>query len=567
MRSRPGVIAYKSQLLLAAAMMLAIAGCTSVSSVKPVGDEPVYLEPRDWEGQWVNGAEEPDDPRKETITVNVVDAAGGVLEICGLISLEEYGGKIHAVIRQHHYKGAEAQFISFQFINFPFGETSHGYDAWGLFHRAGNALIIWWPVDAAFEKLAEQGEIAAKRIQEEGEASELLIEQLPKEALDQISLDSGRLFFNYQHQGEGGLDDTVWFRTSAVPSHMCTTTEPSVQLTASADKGVANQTTAPPVRVTLIDLGKTSDSLHGAYSINNAGQILEGASVWHDGAWSHPPEVVSGVITALNNRGSIVGNDWALGNHDSPRATLWDKSHGVVYLGNLESGLWSAAEAVNDQDQVVGHANVKQGDSWSVHAFLWEKGFMTDLGAPEGVSSYAKAINASGEVVGEIYFSGSWRDCRAFIWTRSTGMKTLGTLGGVSSAAHDINDAGDVVGDSKTVQGYSHPFLWRQGGNMIDLGTLGGRDGSAEDINNAEQVVGWSNVKHGEERALRHAFLWQKGQMIDLSELPEVKASGWSTLKNASGINDLGQIVGTGIREDGPHGFLLTLQPASSPSP
>jgi len=70
----------------------------------PVGDEPVYLKPEDWEGLWMEGTGHPDDPNKETFTVNVVDAAGGGLEICCRDTL---GGKFRAVIRQHSYEGGK----------------------------------------------------------------------------------------------------------------------------------------------------------------------------------------------------------------------------------------------------------------------------------------------------------------------------------------------------------------------------------------------------------------------------------------------------------------------------
>jgi probable HAF family extracellular repeat protein len=554
---------HRSTFLLVSLISLALTACTNVFSVMPVGDEPVYLEPIYWEGQWLAGwNDEPDDPEKETITVNVVDAAGGVLEISGL---EGFGGKVHALITQHRYAGGKAQFINFQFINLPPEESPPGY-VWGLFHRAGNALIIWWPVDAAFENLARKGEIAGKPLGD----GDFLIELLSREKLDQISMDSGKSFFDYEHEGEGALESAVWFRTSAIPSPVVSqiATGPGAQLPAPEAKAVVNQTAAPQLSASIIELGeggRSSRSVNQELWINNAGQILSpgwSPSVWHEGVWTKPPEVVSGVVEAMNNNGTLVG----CGTEHEYQATLWDKSRGAIYLGKLESGAGSHAIAINDHDQVVGRSNVKRGDSWFVHAFLWEKGVMTGLDTPEGADSYANAINASGEVVGEMDFRDNWREYKAFFWKRGTGMTILGTLGGVSSAAHDINDAGDVVGSSETVQGYSHPFLWRQGGNMMDLGTLGGRNGSAEDINNAGQVVGWSEIKHGD-RSDRRAFLWVKGQMIDLSQLPEVKAAGWISLIRASAINDLGQIVGIGIREDGQHSFLLTLQPRAVPSP
>ncbi|RPJ12745.1 MAG: DUF3466 family protein [Deltaproteobacteria bacterium] len=580
---------HRSTFLLVSLISLALTACTNVSSVMPVGDEPVYLKPEDWEGLWMEGTGHPDDPNKETFTVNVVDAAGGGLEICCRDTL---GGKFRAVIRQHSYEGGEAQFINFQFINLPPQESLPGY-LWGQFHRAGNALIIWWPRDMAFADLATKGEIAGKWHHVEGPDIEgigfngFVIERLSRDKLDQISIDSGRLFFNYQHKGDGGLEDVVWFRTSAVPAHVGSQSVagPGAHFQRSEEKGVGSQTAAPKLSGTIVDLGQAGNVWTWPYVsgdryfwINNVGQILDRVgdrtSVWHEGVRADLPHGFSGFPYAMNNVGTFVGFDYVgegsnlQGGAIRQRgAMLWEASRGEVFLGALEAGGGSVAEAVNDHGQVVGYARVKRGDSWVKHAFLWESGVMIDLGAPEEADSNAVAINASGQVTGTIrFFQQKHPQFSAFIWSHETGMTILGTLGGVSSAAHDINDAGDVVGASMTIQGYWHPFLLRPGGNMIDLGTLGGRDASAEDINNAGQVVGWSELKRGDTKT-RRAFLWEKGKMIDLSELPEVKAAGWITLREATAINDHGQIVGVGNREDGLHSFLLTLKVSAEPGP
>lgn len=442
----------------------------------------------------------------------------------------------------------------------------------------------------AFADLAMKGEIAGKWHHVKGPDIEgfngFVIERLSRDKLDQISIDSGRMFFDYQHKGDWGLKDVVWFRTSAVPAPggSQSAAGPGAHFQGSEEKGVGSQTAAPKLSGTIVDLGHASNVWTWPYLsgdryfwINNVGQILgrvgHRTSVWHEGVSADLPHGFSGFPYAMNNLGTFVGLDY-VGEGSNlqdgairQRAMLWEASRGKVFLGAIEAEDGSVAEAVNDHDQVVGHANVKRGHSWFSHAFLWEKGVMTDLGAPEEADSNAVAINASGQVTGTISFrQQKHSQFSAFIWSHETGMTILGTFGGVSSAAHDINDAGAVVGASMTVQGYWHPFLLRPGGNMIDLGTLGGRDASAEDINNAVQVVGWSELKRGDTKT-RRAFLWEKGKMIDLSELPEVKAAGWITLREATAINDHGQIVGVGNREDGLHSFLLTLKVSAEQGP
>jgi hypothetical protein len=72
-------------------------------------------------------------------------------------------------------------------------------------------------------------------------------------------------------------------------------------------------------------------------------------------------------------------------------------------------------------------------------------------------------------------------------------------------------------------------------------------------LNSANQAVGYSDSALYEA-----AFLWQNGTVIALtSELP--KKSGWSSLVQATGINDSGLIVGEGQpTSEAFHAFLLT---------
>lgn len=91
-------------------------------------------------------------------------------------------------------------------------------------------------------------------------------------------------------------------------------------------------------------------------------------------------------------------------------------------------------------------------------------------------------------------------------------------------------------------------------GIIEELGALAGDVSSqAIAINGNSQVVGWSGTR---------AFLWQTGSIFDLNEMIP-SGSGW-TLTTATGINDLGQIVGTGLFDGQTRAFLLTLDIGSS---
>jgi probable HAF family extracellular repeat protein len=134
----------------------------------------------------------------------------------------------------------------------------------------------------------------------------------------------------------------------------------------------------------------------------------------------------------------------------------------------------------------------------------------------------------------------------------------VGDLGGANgSVARAVNAAGQVTGWA-----YIHNNLWvhayRFDGRIHDLGTLGGRNSQGLAINRSGQIVGRSEYEGA--NAAPHAFLYADGQMIDLNAtLPA--DSGW-TLREATGINDRGQIVGTAYWHGMGRGFLLTPLPS-----
>ena len=170
-----------------------------------------------------------------------------------------------------------------------------------------------------------------------------------------------------------------------------------------------------------------------------------------------------------------------------------------------------------------------------------------DLGTLGGRSSYAIAVNNTGQVVGTSSLAGDEIQ-HAFLW-QDGALRDLGTLGGRNSSAAGFSGAGRVIGYSETASGESHVFAW-ENGVMTDLGplgTLGGDWSEGFSVNNAIQIVGRSQTANGGIRA----FIWANGVMRRLPGLEKNAA-------RAFGINNAGYVVGAWRQKGKPdHAFLV----------
>ena len=125
-------------------------------------------------------------------------------------------------------------------------------------------------------------------------------------------------------------------------------------------------------------------------------------------------------------------------------------------------------------------------------------------------------------------------------------ISNLGSLGRRESEATGINVVGEIIGVYEASRGW-RGFVWRQG-KMQDLGTLGGQNCTPRAINASGQIVGSTDIarktfnENGPGNPIPHAFLWEKGQMTDLTS--QAGNVGQDQQTNAEGITDGGLIVG-----------------------
>jgi probable HAF family extracellular repeat protein len=191
-----------------------------------------------------------------------------------------------------------------------------------------------------------------------------------------------------------------------------------------------------------------------------------------------------------------------------------------------------------------------------VHAFAWQNGALTDLGALPGNNSSAvfqvngRGVGAGMSETGEIDPITGYPAENAVLFKDGT-VTNLGTLpGGHESQALAINDRGQVAGFGNN--GVRDPlsffdwgtqtrsFIW-QDGVMRDLGTLGGPDAAMTTMNARGQIAGDSLTSDTPNPVTgvptQDPFLWTAGHMRDLGTLGGAHSTtNW--------LNDHGQVVG-----------------------
>jgi hypothetical protein len=185
---------------------------------------------------------------------------------------------------------------------------------------------------------------------------------------------------------------------------------------------------------------------------------------------------------------------------------------------------------------------------------------LSSLPGNTGSGSYAYSINNAGWVAGS--YTGSTQ--MPFIYNGTTVSVPPLFTGATAGEAKFINSSNHVGGLATYSDGLKYGYFYN-GTTAYKLGTLGGSTGGitsqVRGMNNGDVLVGQTYSGTTGKAVIFNL----DGTLVNLSNLPEVTAAGWSTLTAATGVNDQGWIVGWGTHNGlANSGFLL--KPTPEPS-
>jgi probable HAF family extracellular repeat protein len=244
----------------------------------------------------------------------------------------------------------------------------------------------------------------------------------------------------------------------------------------------------------------------------------------------------------VSERGEVVGTARTSTASRPQLAFSW-RDGTMTNLGTLPGSTFSRAFAVNERGLSVGEAFTPSPER--SRAVAWQDGAIRDLGSlGSATGAVANDVNARGQIAG---VSGG----RAVLWTGG-GIRDLGTLSAnpaATSRATALNNRGQVVGSSQTDilspfgSRVSHAFLWDRG-RMVDLGSpVENRFSIAYGISAESRVVGEANVGTPTGADAYHAMLWHAGTMTDLHTWLPDGLAGYRHSR-ANDVNADGLVVG-----------------------
>jgi probable HAF family extracellular repeat protein len=337
-------------------------------------------------------------------------------------------------------------------------------------------------------------------------------------------------------------------------------TNNSYSLWISANGNIAGGSENGQIDPSVPELPEISAVMWRGGKITNLGNLPQGgyeSAAVSVNSWGEAVGVATDLVPDSNSLLPLNQNLWP----DVPynyqlRAFIWDAKNGMQDLGTLGTGTDAEAWAINDRGQVIGDSYISSApgvcpSGIATGAFIWDRTHgMVDLGNFGGTCTLPNNLNNRGQVVGLSTVAGDGYQ-RGFLWDNGRLRNLQGSIGGKNTGALAINEDGAAVGFAYlTGETTYHAALWRDVEHLTGLGTLGSDlCAFAQGINSQEQVVGDSLPTDCSGDGASRAFLWENGSIVDLNSL--IPPNSPLYLIYAYTINERGEIAVNGLDANG----------------
>jgi probable HAF family extracellular repeat protein len=278
--------------------------------------------------------------------------------------------------------------------------------------------------------------------------------------------------------------------------------------------------------------------------------------------------------TDIDDQGDVIGSNYAQNEPSPLTAIIWLSNGGVTWF---QYSFSSTGAGLNNHGLAV-------WNTLTIHGI--QSGNVTDLLGQEQFSLVSLlecgvgfcAAQSGGAAINDLGHAVGWSDwgadppfepgagqertgTHAALWVNST-PKDLGALGdNTYASATSVNNFDEVVGNS-TVGAATHAFLYRKG-KMRDLGNLPHEpllNSDANDINDRGEIVGSSDVRLDADHSItQRAFVLKNGKMENLTFLLDPSVWAKIRLTQATAVNCHGWIAADGyeVATGAKHAYLL----------
>lgn len=333
-------------------------------------------------------------------------------------------------------------------------------------------------------------------------------------------------------------------------------------------------------RYQIIDLGLSQYDSSEPTCINNKGEICgvytdcnyDYAFIWANGE-SNYKYLRSPLRTFITDSSTIYGSyyDWvSRGFWDLDQETLYKWENPFSYFTGINTtdlgfpstlystghrlftvGLWDA----NNQDQLLVMDKRVINRNYEYEVWVYDKDKFIKIKNP--YLNAATRINNHSQIMG-FYFEDLYscngepileKGKKTVIYNLKDGSISLFDMAD-ETWGEDLNDLGEVAGLIKGSNGKLMGFF----GTPDEYVKIPNFSPCA--LNNCGQVIG--HLLHAPYQEA--PAIWEMGKLLlmsDLISLVDNKGNTWDRIDELTDINDLGEIIGQGVLNGKPHGFLL----------